>query len=244
MLTVGVVVLRHRRRRGLLGSFLAGSWAPPPSRIIPFVVVKRTDSHLGRTYGHWWVELDGVESYGWWPDHCPVRIRDMLRGCTGTLNGVGGSCGGGSIISDPYHGEPADHWFHPTLTVRKSDRAVRREIRAFALGYRGAWRWSTKAAKSLNCRSFQLQMLQAVGLSDEGHIHTRGRGCPFLSPWRRLQARPRLGRGVQYVVGSGIDRLPGAAFQAGPIRQRSAPSTKRRMWWSKNQQEDRDRPAR
>jgi len=217
LLVVAVVVLRRPRRREPSRSLLAAFGAPCTPRVLPYVVVKRTDSHVGRTYGHWWVELDGVESYGWWPDRCPVRIRGTLGGCKGTLNGVGGSCGGGSIISDPYHGEPADQWFHPTLVVRKSDRAVRREIRSFALGYSGPWRWSTTAARSPNCRSFQLELLEAVGLSDAGHLHTRGRGCPFLVPWRSLGARLRLLQSarcitqpVQRVVGSEGDRVVGA----------------------------------
>ena len=34
-------------------------------RVVEFVTVKRNAPLAGRSYGHWWVELDGVESYGW-----------------------------------------------------------------------------------------------------------------------------------------------------------------------------------
>src|SRR5437867_176138 len=84
----------------------------------------------------------------------------------------------------PPHGERAQHAFHPTLVVRKSDRRVRHELRTFAQAFAGEWRYSTKPTSN-DCRSFQVRLLQAVGL-DEGpeHRHTRGTGCPFLSLFR------------------------------------------------------------
>jgi hypothetical protein len=157
---------------------------PPTPRVLPFVTVKRINPRVGDTFGHWWVEIDGTESYGWWPERCPIRVRDFFFGSSGSINGLRGSCTGGTVMTDPHHCEPAQHSFHPTLLVRKSDRRVRRDIRTFAQAFAGEWRYSTKPTSN-DCRSFQVRLLQAVGL-DEGaeHRHTRGTGCPFLSLFR------------------------------------------------------------
>lgn len=88
--------------------------------VVRFIVLKRSNPQLLESYGHWWLELDGEESYGWWPDRCPLRFKDLFVGTqTGRLNGVGGSCRGGSPTTDPNHGEPADHEFHPRLAGPK-----------------------------------------------------------------------------------------------------------------------------
>ncbi|MGH9027629.1 MAG: hypothetical protein ACRDWD_16160 [Acidimicrobiia bacterium] len=154
---------------------------PTVPRVLSYVSVKRINPRVGDTFGHWWIEVDGTESYGWWPDRCPIRLRDFLFGTHGTVNGLRGTCAGGTTTTDPRHLQPATHTFHPTLLVRKSDRRVRTDIRRFAQGFRGEWRWSTKPTSN-DCRSFQLRLFQAVGL-EEGptHVHTRGRGCPFMA---------------------------------------------------------------
>lgn len=154
---------------------------PAVPRPLPFVTIKRTNPRVGDTFGHWWIEVDGVESYGWWPRRCPLRIRDFLFGATGTVNGLGGSCAGGSSARDPRHSEPAQHRFHPVLTARKSDRRVRDEIRSFASTFAGEWRWSSKPTSN-DCRTFQVRMMNVVGLVEPaGSTATRGRGCPFLA---------------------------------------------------------------
>lgn len=158
---------------------LAAWRRPRPPRALPFVTVKRTNPRLG-TFGHWWVEVDGVESYGWWPSRCPLRLRHFVFGGRGALNGTSGACSGGSASRDPHHLESAEHEFHPLLTVRKSDRRVRAEIRSFASAYDAGWHWSTKRATD-DCRTFQVRLLHAVGLAEPSeHEATRGRGCPFL----------------------------------------------------------------
>lgn len=156
-------------------------------RTAEFLVVKRNGLQLGRAYGHWWVELDGVESYGWWPARGPLRFRAALRGVPGVLNGVGVH-EGATPQRDPYHGTLADHAFHPVLVELASDDDVRERIRAYAASYEGAWRWSTRPTP--NCRTFQLGMLDAAGLVDgTGSFHTRGDGCPFAATWRRISHR-------------------------------------------------------
>ena len=147
------------------------------------MTVKRTNPRLG-TFGHWWVEVDGVESYGWWPGRCPLRFRHFVFGGRGALNGTGGACSGGSSSRDPHHRESAEHEFHPVLTTRTSDRRVRAQIRSFAAAYHAGWRWSVKPETD-DCRTFQVRMMRAVGLADpEDSDASRGRGCPFLALFR------------------------------------------------------------
>lgn len=165
---------------------------PLQGRPVERVVVKRNNPRLIDFYGHWWIEIDGVESYGWWPAVRPVSLRDAVRGVPGVLNGVGGQDGGTGTV-DPRHGEPADHAFHPVLLDDRTDDDVIDAARRFASTFSGGWRWSPRP--TVNCRSFQSDLLAAAGLVvPDGYGHTGGVGCPFLaSPrrWRRQLARRR-----------------------------------------------------
>ncbi len=160
-------------------------------RVLPFVAIKRIDARLPSTWGHWWVEVDGRESYGWWPLPCPLGVGRVITGSRGTLNGLG-TATAGTPTRDPYHGDEPDHCFHPTLVVAKSDDQVRADIRAFAHGYVGgfrwAWWWLRKPAES--CRTFQWALFEAVGLVEEPeYLYTHGPGCPFMYPFRSVKWR-------------------------------------------------------
>lgn len=156
-------------------------------RLVPFVTVKRNVPLTGRSYGHWWVELDDDESYGWWPGRCPIGLAGIIRGTTGVLNGLGVTSDG-TPTRDPNHGLLADYEFHPVLIEPVSDDEVRAAIRSFASGFGGGWRWSTRP--TMNCRLFQLALMDAAGLVDgTGNYRTRGAGCPALVPVRRLAGR-------------------------------------------------------
>jgi len=170
---------------------LAALRRPPAPRTLRFVTVKRINPRVGDTFGHWWIEMDGVESYGWWPARRPVGLRVFLFGTKGTLNGGRVFTDGRPSARDPHHLDAAPHEFHPRLLAPKSDRQVRAEIRAFAERFESKWRWSARPT-TRDCRRFQLALFEAVGLDDGEHLHTRGRGCPFLglfhSRTRRLSA--------------------------------------------------------
>ena len=156
-------------------------------RVATFVTVKRNVPLTGRSYGHWWVELEGEESYGWWPGRCPLGLRGIIRGTAGVLNGISVTSDG-TPTRDPNHGLVADYEFHPVLIKDRTDDEVRDAIRSFAAGFRGEWRWSTRP--TMNCRLFQLALMDAAGLVDgTGNYHTRGSGCPALIPVRRLATR-------------------------------------------------------
>lgn len=156
-------------------------------RVATFVTVKRNVPLTGRSYGHWWVELDDDESYGWWPARCPLGLRGIIRGTTGVLNGLGVTTDG-TPTRDPNHGLVADYEFHPVLIRDLTDDEVRDSIRTFASGFQGGWRWSTRP--TMNCRLFQLALMDAAGLVDgTGNYRSRGFGCPALAPVRRLAAR-------------------------------------------------------
>ena len=158
----------------------------PVPRKLDFITVKRNAALAGRSYGHWWIEIDDVESYGWWPARS-VRLDRLFRGVPGVLNGLGGS-GGGLPTRDPNHGLLADYAFHPVLTRSWSDDTVRAAIRTFASSFEGEWRWST--GQCVNCRVFQLLLFDAVGLVDgTGNYASRGTGCPALASPRRVLAR-------------------------------------------------------
>jgi len=149
---------------------------PAPPRVVPFIVLKRINSRLGDTYGHWWLEVNGTESFGWWPRRCPMTVRDFLFGTEGRLNGVEGSCRGGTPTRDPHHGDPADHEFHPTLLVRKSDRKLRADIRDFARRYSGEWRGKAKPVTQ-QCPTLQLSLVHSFGLTDcKAYRYTKGPG--------------------------------------------------------------------
>lgn len=171
----------------------AAEHGPPDRapRVLTFAVVKRIDPRLPNTWGHWWIELHGEESYGWWPDPCPMGWRGALLGTGGVLNGIG-TTDGATSTRDAYHGDEPDHWFHPTLLVDKSDDEVCADIRAFAHSYSGGfrWQWWWLRQPGENCRTFQDELFEAVGLREErDHLHTRGAGCPFMYPFRCVKWR-------------------------------------------------------
>jgi hypothetical protein len=155
-------------------------------RIVELVTVKRNTPLTGRSYGHWWIELGGDESYGWWPAR-PVGLAGLVHGTAGVLNGLG-VADGGTPTRDPSHGLLADYEFHPVLIGNGTDGDVQAAIRAFAAGFHGEWRWSIRP--TMNCRLFQLALMDAAGLVDgTGNYHTRGSGCPALVPVRRAASR-------------------------------------------------------
>ena len=157
------------------------------ARVIDFVTVKRNAPMTGRSYGHWWLELDGEESYGWWPARAPLGLAGIIRGTSGTLNGIGVNASG-SRTRDPNQGLLADHEFHPISVTARTNKEIREDIRLFASTFTGDWRWSVRP--TMNCRLFQLELLGAAGLIDgTGNYHTRGDGCPALLPGRLLLTR-------------------------------------------------------
>lgn len=155
----------------------------PVPRSLAFITVKRNLLQIGRSYGHWWVELDNDESYGWWPARSSLGLGGVIAGTSGVLNGS--ATAGGAPPQDPNHGLTADHAFHPVLVVPRTDDEVRSIIRRFASTFSGEWRWATRP--TMNCRVFQLALFDVAGLVDgTGNYRSRGGGCPAVAPIRRI----------------------------------------------------------
>lgn len=112
-------------------------------------------------YGHWWVEIDDAESYGWWPG-AQVSLRGTFVGVSGDLNGTARF--GGTPTMDPHHGDPAEEMFHPLVANGKPASAIKDCVRAYARGYSGKWSWPW----GQNCHSFQEAMMKHCGLKKSG----------------------------------------------------------------------------
>ncbi len=129
-------------------------------KLIDGIKVYRKDIDLmgDDKYGHWWIEIDGKESYGWWPKE-PVVLIDTLFGVDGELNGQ--SYWGGTSTLDPHHGDRSAgvNAFDVYGTVSKDAAAT--AIRNFATSYSGSWRWPV----GQNCHSFQEQLLGEIELT-------------------------------------------------------------------------------
>ncbi len=157
-------------------------------RTLSWVTIKRNNPGFKDTYGHWWLEIDGRESYAWWAVRCPLRLQDVLFGTQGVLNGLASPQLGGTATTDPRHGEIGDHTFHPWLPSDGSDEQVRADIRRFARSYAGrwGWQWWWRRQRMTNCHTFQDDLFAAVGLTEPLEFrYTRGPGCPFQYQLRR-----------------------------------------------------------
>lgn len=124
---------------------------------MPNIIAKRNNIHLlgDDKYGHWWTEMKGSKSYGWWPKN-KVDLKGTLFGVAGELNGQ--TSFGGTPTKDPHHGDTPDE----TLTVSctdpaKTESTVMSEIDAFAAKYSGEWRWTFGYGQ--NCHTFQEALL-------------------------------------------------------------------------------------
>jgi hypothetical protein len=126
------------------------------------VTVLRKDIDLGADdkYGHWWIEIDGKESYGWWPKE-PVDLKGTVFGVEGELNGQ--TSFGGSPTMDPHHGDrdAAVNVFKVYAKPGTSGAAIRAGIRTYSNAYSGSWSWPC----GQNCHSFQSGLLRQLNLT-------------------------------------------------------------------------------
>lgn len=132
-------------------------------RVITSIVMKR--KHISMKgddkYGHWWLEISGTESYGWWPK-TPVGVADTLFGTDGELNGQ--TSFGGTPTLDPHHGDAAEEQFSPIISGddTRTDAEIHQCLRSFASSFSGEWRWTLGAGQ--NCHTFQEQAMKHCGL--------------------------------------------------------------------------------
>ena len=112
-------------------------------------------------YGHWWVEIDGSESYGWWPKYS-VGLWETLTGTDGELNGQ--TSFRGTPTKDPHHGDSADESFNPTAPSGTTNASIKTCIRKFTKSYSGEWRWTLGWGQ--NCHTFQEDMMEKCDLQE------------------------------------------------------------------------------
>gem|GEM_PF-2633134 len=116
---------------------------PCPKRSISTITIKRKNIHpqADDKYGHWWFEIDGKESYGWWPKKA-VGLSETLGGTDGELNGQ--TTFGGPSTQDPHQGDSADEEFNPMTSNGdcRTDGEIKDCLRSFANTYSGEWRWT------------------------------------------------------------------------------------------------------
>jgi hypothetical protein len=138
---------------------------PVQTRQLEFVSIKLR----GRGIEHWWVEIDGAESYGWWPTSAPATDWEAawshgIVGVPGILNATNRPQLGGTATRDPHHGHSAPETFHPYTVNRSnslSDDEIRQRIRSFARGFSGDY----SIVLGPNCHSFISSMMGSIGLS-------------------------------------------------------------------------------
>src|SRR5487761_1832515 len=193
------------------------SAAPVPRRL-PFVVVKRNIPRFRDSYGHWWIEVDGTESYGWWSMRRPLSVPQVIVGTHGTLNGVGGDVVGGTLTTDPRHGEDADFAFHPLLLNGKSDDEVRNEIRHLATSYGGRWGWPWWWCRTrmTNCHTFQLDLFAGIGLYEGSQLAPGQLSVAEVRPGVRPPGQ--LGKLWWHALTSALGSGPGRGSMAGVVR--------------------------
>ncbi|WP_445357761.1 toxin TcdB middle/N-terminal domain-containing protein [Microbulbifer sp. ANSA002] len=128
--------------------------------LVEGVKVYRKDIDIGGEdkYGHWWIEIDGQESYGWWPKN-PVNLKGTLLGIDGELNGQ--TSFGGTATKDPHHGDRSSGVNIFDVYSMQSKDVVIKSIRSFANDYNGSWSWPI----GQNCHSFQDDLLDKYDMA-------------------------------------------------------------------------------
>jgi hypothetical protein len=123
-------------------------------RAIKAITVKRCHINLQArdAYGHWWFEIEGIESYGWYPKYKPTLLETFI-GVEGELNGI--TTFNGQPTEDPHQGDPADEVFHPVVDSGdvRTEGEIMDCLRRFATTYSGKWQWFFGLGQ--NCHTFQ-----------------------------------------------------------------------------------------
>jgi hypothetical protein len=136
------------------------------ARYLPIKVARKDIDLTGDDkYGHWWTELEGTESYGWWPKY-PVGAWGTLAGVDGELNGQ--TSFGGTATLDPHHHDRSagvNLFRVKTKDPTKTDATILSEVRTFANSYSGEWRWTFGGGQ--NCHTFQEALLKNSNLDTE-----------------------------------------------------------------------------
>ena len=116
-------------------------------------------------YGHWWLEINGSYSAGWWP----TGGGSNITGRPGEVNA--------GLPQDPKHGKPGDWRFNPYAIGEDCDCASRCKgaatcLRNFATTYTGKW------SISRSCQGFVKESMRSCGLyGDDVSFMLPGASC-------------------------------------------------------------------
>jgi hypothetical protein len=118
--------------------------------------------------GHWWFEINGTESYGWYPvSTLPWKcFLSTSWSSDGELNGVTNHPGG-TATTDPHQGVAADVTFSPMTqdgdcrTDEEIQQCLRDYVNSYSSVASGKWRWPG----SCNCHNMQLDAMKNCNLT-------------------------------------------------------------------------------
>jgi len=121
-------------------------------------------------YGHWWVEIDGNESYGWWPIG-QVDFKGTIMGVPGALNRDPSN----KSTIDPHHNEDADMEFSPVIDAKdtRTTNEIINCIRKFAKAYaktHPSWSYPAIGKGTGNCQTFQEEMIKHCKIGRKGTV--------------------------------------------------------------------------
>lgn len=119
----------------------------------------------GDGYGHWWVVIDGAESYGWWPSRPLSGIKETIQGVPGVLNANTPAWARAKIglntVQDPHHNYVDElEEFNPIVDDDRTTDQVITAIRSFATSYAiEEWAYPATASNESNCHTFQDELI-------------------------------------------------------------------------------------
>lgn len=143
-------------------------------RVVDQILFKRLHLELSSLeYGHWWTDLGGGESYGWWPESVfsgPAlsAIIDTFMGVPGALNGMKADGSNdfsdtASLTRDPHHADDradVDEMFSAVISDCRTDEDLKKIARRFAKAYSGRWSWRFEFGN--HCHTFQIGLMDKI----------------------------------------------------------------------------------
>ncbi len=132
------------------------------SRKLEFVEIKMN----GTGIDHWWVEIDGTESYGWWPEDPDAGTCAYLGagdGASGVLNATTRTVNPGTSTRDPHHGANVSS-FYPVRVVSRGDEMTDDQIRSAIRSYANTFSGDYNLISGPSCHTFIIDLMHNLNL--------------------------------------------------------------------------------